>query len=69
MNGGLSELLSGEDSQAKIARVFNESSSLIGDREDAYKRDNGIVSLNTVLCLLVKLRCFGTALLDLTVTG
>lgn len=48
MNGGLSELLSGEDSQAKIARVFNESSSLIGDREDAYKRDNGIVSLNTV---------------------
>lgn len=49
MNGGLSELLSGDDPQKKIRKVFSENSSLIGDREDAYKRDNGIVSLNSVI--------------------
>ena len=58
MNGGLSELLSGDNPQEKISKVFSESSSLIGDRDDAYKRDNGIVSFNFVFMPSNKVKVF-----------
>lgn len=62
INGGYNELLSGDDPQEKIRKIFSENASLIGDREDAYKRNNGIVSLNSVIMPSNKLKILWNSL-------
>ncbi len=49
MSGGYSELLSNEDPQAAMIKTLSTYSSFIDNRKNVYKRDNGIVSLNTVI--------------------
>lgn len=65
MNGGLSELLSGDDPQQKLMKTFADNAALIGDREDAYKRNNGIASLNTVFMPSKKVKVLWNSIFSL----
>lgn len=65
INGGYNELLSGDDPQEKIKKIVSENTSLIGDREDAYKRNNSIVSLNSVIMPSSKLKILWNCLVGL----
>lgn len=49
INGGMSELLSSENRSDKLAKVFSDSYSMLGDNESAYRRNNGVFALNSVV--------------------
>ena len=48
MNGGWSELLSGDDPMASMRKTFADYAMMLDYRENVYRRNNGLVSLNTV---------------------
>ena len=48
MNGGWSELLSGDDPMASMRKTFTDYAMMLDYRENVYRRNNGLVSLNTV---------------------
>lgn len=48
MNGGWSEMLSGDDPMASMRKTFADYAMMLDYRENVYRRNNGLVSLNTV---------------------
>ena len=48
ISGGYSELLSGDDPMASMRKTFADYAMMLDYREDVYRRNNGLVSLNTV---------------------
>ena len=48
ISGGYSELLSGDDPMANMRKAFTDYAMMLDYRENVYRRNNGLVSLNTV---------------------
>lgn len=48
MNGGISELLSNENPTEQMQKMMSTYSSFIDSRKNVYKRNNGVLSLNSV---------------------
>lgn len=64
-NGGLSEILSNENPQESIEKSIKAYSSFIDSRKNLYKRNNGILSLNSVFIPSQKVKILWNGILGL----